>query len=165
MASEDDNEDVEREEEEAREERPERREPPRESADDRGAGTRTLGVERWVQFGFIAAAALAFWLSDKLINSGWEALALRVNTIPEPDPTTVTLAAVFVALVGGFFAYRNEKARAFAHEAATELQRVSWPSRKETWTNTVVVVITSVIAAGILFGFDAAWSAVTDLIY
>ena len=54
MASEDDNEDVERDEEEAREERPERRE----SADDRGAGTRTLGVERWVQFGFIAAAAL-----------------------------------------------------------------------------------------------------------
>jgi preprotein translocase subunit SecE len=137
-----------------------KREEPSESV-----GARTLGVERWVQFGFIAAALLAFWLLDKIIAASWDALALRVDAIPEPNPTTVSLAAALVGAVGAFAAYRNEKSFGFAHDAATELSRVTWPSRKETWTNTIVVVVTSVIAAAILFGFDAAWSAVTDLIY
>jgi len=119
---------------------------------------RTLGVERWVQFGFIAFAAAIFWLSDKLITLVWDRFA-------DPDPTTVSIAAALLGVGGAFVAFKNEPAHDFAHEAAVELSRVNWPSRKETWSNTAVVVVTSIIAAIILFAFDATWSAITDLIY
>ena len=42
---------------------------------------------------------------------------------------------------------------------------MAWPSRKETSASTIVVIITSIIAAGILGAFDAVWSTITDLIY
>ena len=50
-------------------------------------------------------------------------------------------------------------------EVAGELSKVTWPSRPETWRNTVVVIVTSIIAAAYLFLFDSVWSAFTDLIY
>jgi preprotein translocase SecE subunit len=48
---------------------------------------------------------------------------------------------------------------------AVELASVTWPTRKETWGNTVVVFVVSLVAAIIIGLFDAGWSAVTDLIY
>jgi preprotein translocase subunit SecE len=117
-----------------------------------------LGIERWVQFGFIALAVIGFWLSDKIITVVWEQFA-------EPDPTIVAGTAAIIGLIGAFVAYKNQNANQFAQEAAGELSKVAWPSRKETWANTIVVVITSIISAAILFAFDAAWSAITDLIY
>jgi preprotein translocase subunit SecE len=122
-----------------------------------GAG-RTLGIERWVQFGFIAFAAIAFWLSDKIIFLIWDQFA-------EPDATLVAASAAVVGVVAAWYAYKREDTNTFAHEAVAELSKVTWPTRKETWHNTVVTVIVSIIAAGILFAFDATWSAITDLIY
>ena len=45
------------------------------------------------------------------------------------------------------------------------MSRVTWPTRKETSSSTVIVVVTSVITAFVLFMFDTVWSAVTDLVY
>jgi len=121
-------------------------------------GTRTLGNERWVQFGFIVLAATAFWLADKVILMAWDQFA-------EPDPTIVAGLAALVGILTAWITYKNETANSFAHESAAELSKVTWPSRKETWSNTVVTVVVSLIAAAILFAFDATWSAITDLIY
>ncbi len=120
--------------------------------------SRTLGIERWVQFGFIAMAVITFWLSDKIIFAIWDQFA-------EPDPTLVAGCAALVGIAGAWIAYRREDSKAFAQEAVAELSKVAWPSRKETWQNTVVTVVVSIIAAIILFAFDATWSAITDLIY
>jgi len=122
------------------------------------AGGRTLGIERWVQFGFIAFAATVFWLADKIIMTAWDQFA-------EPDETIVAALAALVGIVAAWFTYKHKEASAFAHESVAELSKVTWPTRKETWNNTVVTVIVSIIAALILFAFDATWSAITDLIY
>jgi len=124
----------------------------------RGAGSRTLGLERWVQFGFIALALLAMWLLGHLIEAVWFIFA-------EPDESLITLTALLVSGVAALIAYRHPQVHRFANEVAAELSMVTWPTRQETWTNTVVVIVTSVIAASILGLFDAAWSTVTDLIY
>jgi preprotein translocase SecE subunit len=42
---------------------------------------------------------------------------------------------------------------------------VTWPSREETYTSTIVVVVTSVAAAAYTGVFDAIWSAITDYVY
>ena len=123
-----------------------------------GAGDRQLGLERWVLFGYILAGALGFWLFDKVITLVWDEFA-------EPPEVAVTALAALAGVATAMFLWRHETTREFADEAAAELSKVTWPSREETWSNTVVVMVTSLIAAVILFAFDAAWSWVTDLIY
>ena len=46
-----------------------------------------------------------------------------------------------------------------------ELSKVTWPKWDETRTSTVVVVITTIIIAGILGLFDFVWAKVTAWIY
>jgi preprotein translocase subunit SecE len=122
------------------------------------SGGVNLGLERWVQFAFIGAALFAFWFLDNFIHAVW-------NIFAEPDPTLVTASSALVSIVGAFVLYRAPTINEWAHEVAAELSKVTWPTRKETRSATVIVLIVSVIAAAILGLFDAAWAAVTDLIY
>ena len=123
-----------------------------------GAGDRQLGLERWVLFGYILAGAVGFWLFDKVITLVWDKFA-------EPPQIAVTALAALAGVATAVVLWRHRTSREFADEAAAELSKVTWPSREETWSNTIVVIVTSAIAAVILFVFDAAWSWVTDLIY
>ncbi len=118
----------------------------------------TLGPERWVQFAFVLLAGATFFVGDKLIEYVWGFFA-------QPNTTVVSGAAAIVGILVGYLAYRHPKLNPMAHEVAQELAKVTWPTRQETWTSTLVVIITSVIAAAYLGAFDALWSAFTDLIY
>jgi preprotein translocase SecE subunit len=126
--------------------------------------TGTLGIERWVQFAFIGMALLMFWFIDHLA-SDLAAFAAQKLDLSTPNPNIVTAASALVSIVAAAMMYRNEKFNRFSREVAVELSHVTWPTRQETWSNTLVVIIVSAIAAVILGAFDAAWSAVTDLIY
>lgn len=117
-----------------------------------------LGLERWVQFAFVALAVFLVYVTDKLVTFGWEFWA-------EPDDTIVTAVAVAVGLAGSFLAYQNDRIRDFATEVVTELSKVTWPTREETWYSTLVVLTASFIAAVYTGMFDAIWSAITDLVY
>lgn len=119
---------------------------------------KTLGLERWVQFAFVLIAGLTMFLSDKLIAYIW-------NFFQEPDETMTTGLAVVVGILTGFFLYRHPKVKPLADEVAGELSKVTWPARKETWSSTIVVIVTSIIAATYLGVFDALWGAFTDIIY
>jgi preprotein translocase subunit SecE len=120
--------------------------------------TSVLGIERWVQFAFIALAVVTFYVSDRLIAFGWGQLA-------EPDPAVVSGTAAIVGIITAFLLYRHPRVNEMAHEVLGELSHVTWPSRDETYASTVVVIVTSIIAALYTGVFDAVWSAVTDLIY
>ena len=64
-----------------------------------------------------------------------------------PDPTkfeTVRTAA------GG----RLERGRVFLSEVRNELKRVTWPSQKEVYATTVVVILVSVFFGLYLFALD-----------
>jgi preprotein translocase subunit SecE len=126
--------------------------------------TGTLGIERWVQFAFIAGALLAFWLFDHLFSDIAEFVALKAN-MPTPNPTLITAGSAILAILSMAVLYRRPNTNRFAHEVAVELASVTWPTRKETWGNTVIVFVVSLVAAIIIGLFDAGWSAVTDLIY
>ena len=123
-----------------------------------GAGKRTLGLERWVQIGYMVVALLLVWLSGNLISAIWYAFA-------DPNEAIVTVVSVVVGLLGAVALYRYQPANQLATEIADEMSKVSWPTRKETSNSTVVVVVTSIVAALMLFMFDTIWSAVTDLVY
>ena len=123
-----------------------------------------LGVERWVQFSFIALAVVLIWVLDKFFSSGIELVGDRLD-LPAVQPWLITAIAAVVGAAIGLYYYKREDTNRFAHEVVGELQNVTWPDREETWKQTVVVIITSIIASIVLFAFDQAWSNLTDLIY
>ncbi len=50
---------------------------------------------------------------------------------------------------------RFERARLFLSEVRNELKRVTWPSQKEVYATTVVVIATSVFFGIYLFALDS----------
>ncbi len=124
----------------------------------------TLGLERWVQFAFIAGTLVAFWLFDNFLQGFIEWVAIKSN-IAAVNPTWITAGSAILAILAMAGLYRNPKVYTFSTEVAHELANVVWPTRQETYANTIVVLIVSVIAAIIIGAFDAVWSAVTDTIY
>jgi preprotein translocase SecE subunit len=119
---------------------------------------KTLGLTRWVQMAFMAFALLLLWVLDKIITLVWDKFR-------EPEPMLVTLLSLAIAAGATYALYKQEKVTRVAHEVVGELAKVSWPSRNETQVSTIVVIVTSLIAAAIVGVFDAAWSAITDIIY
>jgi preprotein translocase subunit SecE len=120
--------------------------------------TGTLGLERWVQFAFIAVAVALVYVTDKIVTFTWEFFA-------EPDPTIVTITAVAVSLGVSYALYQNMRVRDFAFEVVSEMSKVTWPTRDETWYSTLVVIGASFVAAVYTGLLDALWSALTDLVY
>jgi preprotein translocase subunit SecE len=125
---------------------------------DEGAGKKTLGLDRWIQLCFVVAALTLIWLFDHLISGIWYIFA-------DPDEALVTTGAVVAGILGAIMLYRQRATYSLVHDVVEELAKVTWPTRKETSQSTVVVVVTSIVAALMLFLFDSVWSAVTDLVY
>jgi preprotein translocase subunit SecE len=123
-----------------------------------GAGKKTLGLERWVQLAFVVVALTLIWLFDHIINGIWYIFA-------DPNEAIVTAGAVVAGILGAIILYGNKPTYSLIHDVTEEMSRVTWPTRKETSQSTLVVVITSIVAALMLFLFDSVWSAVTDLVY
>lgn len=119
---------------------------------------KTLGLARWVQATFMACGLLLFWVLDKAANIG-------LTYFTEPNETVVTAGSAVVAAIIMFAIYRNPTVQTASSDVAAELSKVTWPSRQETTTSTIVVIVASFIAAAIVGAFDAIWSALTDLIY
>jgi preprotein translocase subunit SecE len=60
---------------------------------------------------------------------------------------------------------RVERLRLFLSEVRNELKRVTWPSRKEVYATTVVVILTSAFFGVYLFVLDYALGAVVIRIF
>ena len=57
---------------------------------------------------------------------------------------------------------RIERARLFLSEVRNELKRVTWPSQKEVYATTVVVILTSVFFGLYLFVLDLGLARLVD---
>jgi preprotein translocase subunit SecE len=134
---------------------------------DSSKQVKTLGLLRWVQMTFMAAAVFLFWLLDKTVVLLWKIGSDTWTKLPEVDRVSIyiTIASGIVAALITRVLYRNEKLNRLSHDVIGELVKVSWPSREEVYVSTIVVIITSIISSIILGVFDTIWSAVTDLIY
>ena len=74
--------------------------------------------------------------------------------------TTTTLENVKQATGG-----RIERARLFLSEVRNELKRVTWPTQKEVYATTVVVVLTSIFFGLYLFGLDLFFNGIVQWIF
>ena len=60
---------------------------------------------------------------------------------------------------------RIERARLFLSEVRNELKRVTWPTQKEVYATTVVVILTSAFFGLYLFGLDILLNAFVNWIF
>jgi len=55
--------------------------------------------------------------------------------------------------------------RTFLSEVRNELKRVTWPSRKEVYATTFVVIVTSIFFGLYLFGLDLGLNTVVQWVF
>ena len=60
---------------------------------------------------------------------------------------------------------RLERARLFLSEVRNELKRVTWPSQKEVYATTVVVILTSLFFGLYLFAVDQVFFNVVQWVF
>ncbi len=58
-----------------------------------------------------------------------------------------------------------ERWRTFVTEVRNEMKRVTWPSRREVWATTVVVILTATFFGIYLFGVDIVLSNAVQAIF
>ncbi len=97
-----------------------------------------------VNFGFVLFGALAYYISGQVLEvlSGMFGAVARfrdIDMVKHGLPVAVGLT-VFALL---FF---NSKVQVWAEEVVTEVQKVVWPSRKDTVAMTIVCCVMVVIA-------------------
>ena len=63
--------------------------------------------------------------------------------------------------VAGWFG----RARRFLVDVRSELSRVTWPTRREVWATTVVVILTSLLFGVYLYTVDIALTKLVERIY
>jgi preprotein translocase subunit SecE len=116
-----------------------------------------MGPNKVVHLMFAIGALLAAFILSKAGDWVWSYFA-------KPNDLVVTMGALLVAVSATVIAYKNERVFAAAIEVSRELEKVTWPTRKETSAATVVVIVTVAISALVLSGFDFIWAALAGWI-
>jgi len=63
--------------------------------------------------------------------------------------------------VGGWY----RRGMRFLAEVRVELSRVTWPTRREVWATTVVVILTAAVFGVFLYGVDLLLSQVVPWVF
>jgi preprotein translocase subunit SecE len=104
---------------------------------------------------FAAGCLLAAFLLSKAGDWVWSYFA-------KPNELLLNGVALLLAVVAAVTAYRNERVFASAVEVTRELEKVTWPTRKETYAATIVVIVTVAISALVLTAFDYIWALLAN---
>jgi preprotein translocase subunit SecE len=130
-----------------------------------GPAASNLGLTKYVHVMFLSGAIICGWLLSRIFQTVWTELNLSFTAIPAVIEPVVWVAAGAIALGLTLYLWRNEAVHKLSFEIVVELSKVTWPTRKELYASTIVVIVFSCIAAVVLGLFDFFWSAVTDIWY
>ncbi len=116
----------------------------------------------WTALFLLGTAIIATVILDNAFASIFAAVNVANPKVLGDRFTLSTLAGLLVSIGGAVYAWFNAKSKEFVAESADELSKVSWPEGQETKMNTVVVIVFSFIAAGILGIFDSFFGWLTN---
>jgi preprotein translocase subunit SecE len=131
-----------------------------------GAASPTqLGTKRFVYAAYFAGAIAIAFLMSKLLDFAWFKVQSYKPAIGEPrDEVVMPLSALIGAAVAVYYWFRT-RARELAEEVATEMSKVTWPSRTEVTNGTFVVIVTTIVSTVFFALMDRFWGFVTNLVY
>lgn len=145
-----------------------------ETAEDEEAAA-ALGATRYVHAAFFLAAIIGAYITGKVLGLVWGEVAewpAAVRAVPQlvaygEEQREGICLGVGAALgtLAVIQSYRKPSVRGWADDVASELSRVTWPSRETVLNGTLVVVLASAIATLYVTILDRFWSFVTTLVY
>ena len=59
---------------------------------------------------------------------------------------------------------RPKKAGKFFRDIRSEFKKISWPTKKQVWNNTLVVLVTVLIFGVVIWGLDLALTSLRNLL-
>jgi preprotein translocase subunit SecE len=135
-------------------------------ADDGGVNVPTqLGTSRFVYAAYFAGGIAVAFLLSKVVSMVWTRISLWKPQYGEPrDEIVMPVAGIIGALVAVYY-YRDQKTRTLVDEVASELSKVTWPSRQDVVNSTFVVIVTTLLATTFFALMDRFWGFVTNLVY
>jgi preprotein translocase subunit SecE len=117
-----------------------------------------MGPNKFVHLMFALGAVVAAVLLAKAGDWVWSYFA-------KPNDLVINASALLIGAMAALLLYRNERVFATAVEVTRELEKVTWPTRKEVRAATIVVIVMVSIAALILTAFDSIWSFLAGWIF
>jgi preprotein translocase subunit SecE len=143
--------------------------------DGEEAAAGQLGSERYVLAGFFVAGMLGAFVTGRAIQSIWTGVSNkdwfstavpRLAAVADEDKSTISLLlGAVIALIVVIRTYRKPEVRTWTDEVASELAKVKWPTRKEVWNSTVIVIAASTVATVYLALLDRLWAFITNIVY
>jgi preprotein translocase subunit SecE len=130
-----------------------------------GPSASSLGLMKYVHVVFLSGLLVLGWLLSRIFETLWTELNLAFTAVPAVNEPIVWISAGAIALGLTYYLWRNEAVNKLVVEIVVELSKVTWPTRKELYASTIVVIVFSCIAAVVLGLFDFFWSAITDIWY
>jgi preprotein translocase subunit SecE len=134
-----------------------------------------LGSARYVHASFIAAAILVGYVTSQLFTLIWNRLAevpWALRALPqlvrydeEVRGDVGLMVGAVVGIVTVIRIYRRPAIRSWADDVAAELAKVSWPDREAITNNTVIVIVSCLVATLYVTVLDRFWAFSTGLIY
>ena len=105
-----------------------------------------MGTIRFVYAAYFAGAVAVGFMFSKIADFGWLRMQNYKPAVGDPrDEIIMPLSAIVGAGTALYFWYRT-RARELAEEVATEMSKVTWPSRTEVTNGTVVVIVTTIVS-------------------
>jgi preprotein translocase subunit SecE len=132
-----------------------------------------LGTDRYVLAGFFAAGMAGAYVLGRAIEGAW-ATASNKDWFIQNFPRLVAIddKSTYGIIIGGIISlivvarsYRRPDVRTWADEVAAELQKVVWPTRKDVYNSTFIVIVASTVATIYLALLDRLWAFVTNIVY
>ena len=134
-----------------------------------------LGSERYVLAGFFVAGMIGAFVSGRAIQAIWTGVSNKdwfstrvpvLAAVADEDKSTISLLlGAVVALIVVIRTYRKPEVRTWTDEVASELAKVKWPTRKEVWNSTVIVISATAVSTVYLALLDRLWAFITNIVY
>lgn len=133
--------------------------------EDREASPIQFGYQRFVYAAYMGLAMVVAFLVAKSVHAGWYRLGQWKPAFGDPKDEIVYPVAGVLGILVSLYYWRKPSSRQYANEVAEELSKVTWPSKKEVWNSTTVVIVTTLFATVFFALMDQFWKYVTDKIY
>ncbi len=118
--------------------------------------------QRYVSFGYVLASVIAYIIVGKIGELVWD---LAGWSYPAWAMTPPELIGLFAAIAVFAMLRRTDVINVFMNEAALELSKVAWPTRKETVMSAGVIAVVISFCAVVMSFFDVVWGWCVDLLY
>jgi preprotein translocase subunit SecE len=110
-----------------------------------------MGPNKYIHLTFAIAILVLSFLIYKTGDWVWSYFGKTNDLVMQGS-------ALLIGVMGGLIAYKNDRVFATASDVTKELEKVTWPTRKETYYATIVVIVTVIISTLVLSMFDGLWS-------